>query len=134
MTSADLIKSEFCKQFQCIPSAPYRDQNGDEAVLYRLNKDPLNLDLLSTLKNGSLNKLTFKFASEEVLDKKIVTSLIASLIGKNTDSAEIEKLIAGAKIKTTRAQLASAEKLKVGELNISVGKVLKQPTFQIDLQ
>ena len=96
-TSGELTQSEFCKKLQCAPSSPYRDKNGETAVSYRL-KDSINFDLFSTVDNGNLKKITFKFINEEGdVDKQLVTLLLTSTLGRTPDNSEVEKIIAAAK-------------------------------------
>lgn len=133
-TSEDFAKTEFCKKLQCSASSPYKEKNGEMAILYRL-KDSLSFDLLSTVDDGKLKTLTFKFINEEgEVDKQLVALLLTSALGRSPSEAELEKVVAGAKTKTTRDQFASAEKVKFDRLSVVSGKVLKKPTIEIEFQ
>ena len=133
-TSNDLAKTEFCKKLQCAASSPYKEKNGETAILYRL-KDSINFDLLSTVDDGKLKKVTFKFVNDEgAVDKQLVSLLLTSALGRPLTETELEKVVAGAKIKTTRDQFAATEKIKVDSLNVVSGKVLKKPTIEIEFQ
>jgi hypothetical protein len=134
LTSSDIMKSAFCKEYACDDTSPYKNKEGQMAMQLRLAKDPLNLDLLVLLAGNNLKQLTFKFTNDDSkVDRTALNALLRFLLGHDPDSKVVDKISANAVVKTKKDDLLKNEKVRLEDLTVTAGNVLKKPTIVIEL-
>lgn len=132
VASTKLYGSNFCREYACDDTSPYKTAEGETLVQIRLAKDPLNLDLRGTLNGSVFKELTLRFSHDDGhVDRKVVRDLLTTLTGKAPADADLDKVIASATEKTRKDDFDVKEAVKVGSLSIRSGAVLKKPTIQI---
>lgn len=74
-TTAELLKSEFCKEYACLQTSKFTNCEGEDMISFLVKKEAANLDLLATVKGGKIKNLTLKSGTLDTeVDKNILWS------------------------------------------------------------
>lgn len=130
-TPAELLKTEFCVEFKCVQTSAFVTDAGEQMITYLLKKENADVELLAAVKGGNLQNLTLKSASHHAeISPVILTGYFTSLLGQKPEKAQVDKIVAGALVKSRKDEFMKLDAIKLGTLEVRAANVLKYQTVQ----
>lgn len=134
-TPAELLKTEFCREFKCVQTSAFVNEAGEQMITYLLKKENADVELLATVRGGNLQSLTLKSSSHNAeISPVLLTGYFTSLLGQKPDKAQVDKIIAAAQSKSRKDEFMKIEAIKLGPLSVRAASVLKYQTIQTVFQ
>ncbi len=135
VTTAELLKSDFCHEFKCVQTSAFANEAGEKMVTYLLKKENAGVELLATVKGDSLQNLTLKSNSHDIeISPVVLTGYFASLLGSKPDENQVGKIFTSVQIKSRKDEFMKVEAVKLGPLSVRAASVLKYQTVFTSFQ